>query len=382
MRVVLAPDSFKGSLSAAGVASALAEGWQGVRPTDQLMLRPMADGGEGTLAAMAAALPKVETRSIQVFGADLQPRAGSWLLLPKLGDEPTTAVVELASVCGIEGLKQLAPMTASTFGLGQAIAAAVQAGARRVLVGLGSSASTDGGAGMLAALGVKLCDASGALLPPGGAALSQLTLIDTTGLIDLEGVELIGLTDVSNPLLGELGAASVFGPQKGASPQQVGALDVALTRFSEIAGTEFAAGLESAAEPGLAAIPGAGAAGGTGFGLLLLGAQLQSGADMVAELIGLKAACAGADVVVTGEGRFDSQSAAGKVPSRVHDVARGALARNLALVAGQVSADANTSGFDQVVSLTHLAGSEKTALAEPERWLRKAAFTLASAFGG
>lgn len=367
MRVVLAPDSFKGSLSAAAVASALADGWSSVRPGDEILFRPMADGGEGTLEAIAGALPEARRFTLDALGANLEPRTASWLLLPQIAHEPKTAVVELASVCGIEGLAELAPMTASTFGLGQVIAAAVQSGGKRILIGLGSSASTDGGAGMLAALGARLIDSSGQPLPLGGAALSRLAAIELAGLIDLTGIELIGLTDVNNPLLGARGAAKVFGPQKGATSQQVEQLDAALGRFSEIGGPE------------LADVPGAGAAGGTGFGLLLLSAQLQSGAQTIAELIGLAAACAGADLVVTGEGSFDAQSAAGKVPSRVLDLARGATARNAALVAGRVSEDADTAGFDQVVSLTELAGSQAAALAEPERWLGLAAAELAAA---
>jgi glycerate 2-kinase len=160
VRVVLAPDSFKGSLTAAEVCDALAEGWLSLRPGDEMALRPMADGGEGTLDAIARALPQARRFAIDVLGANLEPRSASWLLLPQSDDEPKTAVVELASACGIEGLRELAPMTASTFGLGQVIEAAVRAGAKRIFVGLGSSASTDGGAGMLAALGARLRDAA------------------------------------------------------------------------------------------------------------------------------------------------------------------------------------------------------------------------------
>jgi glycerate 2-kinase len=364
VRVVLAPDSFKGSLTAAEVCDALAEGWLSLRPSDEMALRPMADGGEGTLEAIAKAVPRAETFPIEVLGADLEPRTASWLLLRESGDEPKSAVVELASACGIEGLRELAPMTASTFGLGQVIEAAVASGAKRILVGLGSSASTDGGAGMLAALGARLIDSAREPLPPGGAALSRLAAIELAGLIDLTGIELIGLTDVNNPLLGTRGAAKVFGPQKGATPQQVNQLDEALSQFSDVAG------------PDLAEVPGAGAAGGTGFGLLLLGAQLQSGADTIAELIGLAAACAEADVVITGEGRFDSQSAAGKVPAKVAALA----ARKTELVAGQISPEADVSAFTSTTSLTDLAGTSELAIRDAGHWLREAGAALATGY--
>lgn len=324
----------------------------------------MADGGEGTLAAMAIALPLAQRSKIEVSGANGDPRTANWLLLPPRDHEPKTALVELASACGIEGLAELIPMTASTFGLGQVIEAAVASGAKRILIGLGSSASTDGGTGMLAALGARLLDADGDALPLGGAALSRLARIDMAGLVDLEGVELIGLTDVSNPLLGERGAARIFGPQKGASGQQVETLDAALTRLSEVAGKH------------LAEVPGAGAAGGAGFGLLLLGAQLKSGAETIAELIGLSAAVAEADLVITGEGKFDSQSAAGKVPAKVAALAAG----RTALVAGQVSPEADISAFVSTTSLTDLAGSSELAIGDAAHWLREAGAALATAY--
>jgi glycerate 2-kinase len=364
VRVVLASDSFKGSLTAAAVCDALAEGLGAQLQEVILILKPMADGGEGTLSAVARALPQVSFQSVEVLGADLKPLTAGWLLLPEELGEPKTAIVELASACGIEHLSTLRPMTASTFGLGQVIRAAIDSGVTRLLVGLGSSASTDGGAGMLSALGAKLFDAKGEPIAPGGAALSELVTIDLSGLSDLAGIEIIGLTDVNSPLLGEKGAAKVFGPQKGADPEQVEQLDAALRHFSDMAGAA------------LAEVPGAGAAGGTGFGLLLLGAQLKPGAETIAELIGLEAACADADLVITGEGRFDSQSAAGKVPAKVAALAVG----KTALVAGQILPDADLSGFVSTTSLTELAGSSELAIGDAARWLRQAGAALAAGY--
>ena len=233
----------------------------------------------------------------------------AWLRLPASDDAPGgTAIVELGATSGIELLADLRPLDAHTFGLGQAIAAALAAGVSRVVVGLGSSASTDGGTGMLRALGGRFLDAAGDDVPLGGAGLASIARVDLSGLPPLPPGGVSALTDVTNPLLGRRGAAAVFGPQKGADQAQVAQLDAALAGLARLV----------AADP---STPGAGAAGGTGFGLLAWGATLEPGSRAVAELIGLPEAAAAASVVITGEGSFDGQSAAGKVPSHVASLA-------------------------------------------------------------
>lgn len=370
MRVVLAPDSFKGTLSAAGAAQALAEGWRDVRPDDELVLLPMADGGEGTLDAMAAATPEARRMPITVTGPDDRAVDTHWLLLPD-----GTAVVELALTSGLTLLDDLAPLTAHTVGLGEAIAAALDHGATRAIVAIGGSASTDGGAGMLTALGAHLTGPADGPVASGVVGLEQLERVDLTGLraLPLRGV--LALTDVDSPLLGERGAAVVFGPQKGLdSPALVARAEAALARFAAAVAAE---------RPGLdASTPGAGAAGGTGFGLLALGAHLAAGAPAVADTIGLDAALDGADLVVTGEGSFDGQTAAGKV---AHEVAKRADARGTprALVAGRI--DAPTAGYAAAIDLTTRAGGgaagSAAAMTDPHRWLREAGALLARRAG-
>jgi len=369
--VVIAPDSFKGSIPAAAAAAALAEGWASERPDDTVRLLPMADGGEGTLDAFAAAVPEARRMPVMVTGPEGSPVEASWLLLPPTAEAPRgTAVVELASTSGIELLgtpPRLRPLDADTAGFGQAIAAALAHGVDRLVLGIGSSSSTDGGAGMLAALGARFADADGAPVPPGARGLARIAAADLSGLAPMPvgGVQV--LSDVTNPLLGERGAAAVFGPQKGATPDDVAALDAALAAYSRLLG----------ADP---LTPGAGAAGGTGFGLLAWGARLVPGSTAVAELIGLREAVAAASVVVTGEGSYDGQSAAGKVPAHVAALAAQAEVP-AALVAGRITPDADTSAFAATASLTALAGAPEAAMAEPAEWLRAAGAVLASAVG-
>ncbi|MFT4135376.1 glycerate kinase [Microbacterium sp.] len=359
--VVLAPDSFKGSASASAVAEALATGWRSQRPHDRVLARPMADGGEGTLAAFAAATPEIRYMPIEVCGPDGGAVDAAWLLLPD-----GTGVVELASTSGIEVLSQgLRPWDAGTTGFGQAIAAALDHGVTRLVLGIGSSASTDGGAGMLTALGARFADARGRPIASGARGLQALAAVDLDGLRPPPEGGATVLTDVTNPLLGPHGAAAVFGPQKGLDGAGVVRADAALARLAALV-------------PGDPAAPGAGAAGGTGFALGVWGAQLVPGASRVAELVGLAGAVAAASVVVTGEGAFDGQSAAGKVPGFVAALAA-AERVPVALVAGRIDADADVSGFVASVSLTELAGSAEAALADPQRWLRRAGAELARA---
>jgi len=360
-RVVIAPDSFKGTASAADAAAALARGWRAVRPADELVLRPMADGGEGTLDAFAAAVTGSERVPVTVHGPDGRLADAAWLRLPD-----GTAVVELALTSGITMLDPLLPLDAHTLGFGEAIAAALDGGAVRLLLALGGSASTDGGVGALAALGASFLDAANRPVRLGNRGLGTVAKADLSGLRPLPSGGALILSDVTNPLLGELGAAAVFGPQKGADATTVDVLDANLARLVRVVPDGHA----------LARAPGAGAAGGTGFGLLAWGARMAGGSGAVADAIGLDAALDDADLVITGEGRFDGQSAAGKVPSEVLARAANTGARPL-LVAGLIEADAAAAGFVASVSLTALAGGSDAAMAETLHWLEAAGAELA-----
>ncbi len=370
-RVVVALDSFKGSIGAAAAVDAVARGWREVDPDAVVRNRPMADGGEGTLDAFAAAVPEATRMPVTVRGPHGRDVAASWLLLPDRegagASEGTgaTGVVELASTSGIELLgAERRPWDADTFGFGQAIAAALDHDVDRLVLGIGSSASTDGGVGLLVALGAAFVDADGRPVAPGARGMAEVVAVDLTGLRPLPPGGATVLTDVTNPLVGPQGAAAVFGPQKGVTGDEVPVVDAALARLAGALGGDPAA-------------PGAGAAGGTGFALARWGAQLRPGADDVAALIGLDEALADAALVVTGEGSFDGQSAAGKVPSLVAARAR-AAGVPVALVAGRVAPDADTSAFVAVVALAELAGSAEASFADPAPWLRAAGRYLAS----
>ncbi len=364
-RIVIAPDSFKGTVMARDAALALADGWQSVRAHDALLLVPQADGGEGTLDAIAAGRPDAQWHSVDVAGPTGERHPARWLLLP--GGH---AVVEVAESCGITllprdaaGAPRLAPLTASTRGLGETIAAALDAGALGVTIALGSSASTDGGLGALAALGLQLRDAAGAPLPDGGGALVELAGLDDTELRAAPPLGVTLLTDTTAQLTGADGAAAVFGQQKGATPADVALLDAALARAAALAG-----GTEHER-------PGSGAAGGTAWGFARYwGASIQSGAETVAAITALDQALDGADLVITGEGRFDATSLRGKVVGAVAERA-GAAGVDLAIVAGQAEPAAVESR--RVITLTELAGSATDALTDPVRWLREAGAALA-----
>lgn len=361
-RVVLAPDSFKGTITAADAAASLAEGWASVDPDATFVHRPMADGGEGTVAAFEAAVPGARRVPVVVDGPAGAPIDASWLLLPATTETPGgTGVVDLASTSGIELLDELRPWDADTTGFGQAIAAALDHGVSRLVVGIGSSASTDGGTGMLSVLGARFLDASGMPVSRGARGLADIASVDLSGLRTAPEVRV--LTDVTNPLAGPRGAAAVFGPQKGLVSDDIAAVDAALVRLAELLGLD-------------SALPGTGAAGGTGGALVVWGATLAPGAAEVAELIGLAEAIADADVVITGEGSYDGQSGDGKVPSFIAGLAASAGTAAL-LAAGRITADSDTTLFTASASLTDLAGSSDAALAEPARWLRAAGALLA-----
>lgn len=368
-RVVVAPDSFKGSIGAAAAAGALAAGWRAARPADEVVLRPVADGGEGTLAAFGAAVPGARRVPVVVPGPDDAPVAADWLLLPD-----GTAVVELAGTSGIELLgrpPRLRPLDAHTAGVGAAVTAALDHGVARLVLGIGSSASTDGGTGLLTALGARFLDADGRPVPSGARGLDALVRVDRGALRAPPAGGVVVLTDVAHPLTGPRGAAAVFGPQKGLVGADARRADAGLARLARLLGVD-------------PATPGTGAAGGTGAALLAWGARLVPGAAEVARLVGLRAALEGADLVVTGEGAYDAQSAGGKAPAYVAGLARD-LGVPAALVAGRVDGDTavtGAAGFAVVRSLAALAGSADAAIAEPARWLHAAGADLAAALRG
>jgi glycerate kinase len=358
--VVIAPDSFKGSLGASAVAEAIAHGWRSVRPDDELVLLPQADGGEGTIDAIERSVPGAVRHAVgPVTGPDGRPTPGEWLELPG-----GVAVVELAQSSGLPLMLRPDAAGATTRGLGEAIRAALDSGIRSLVIALGGSASTDGGAGALAALGMGLLDSAGLPIREGGAGLIDIASIDRAALMTAptDGVTL--WTDVTAPLTGETGAAAVFGPQKGATPEEVTELDRALEHFATLLG-----GDPSAA--------GAGAAGGTAYGFTAAwGATIRSGAEAIADLTGLTARLATADLILTGEGRFDEQSHGGKV---VGHALRQASTNGVraAVIAGQLSAEPGV----WAASLSDLAGSPETAIREPERWLVEAGARAARELG-
>lgn len=313
MKIVIAPDSFKDSLSAQGVADAIALGLAEVWPEAQLIKCPMADGGEGTVESVLAAC-NGEWRRTRVrgpLGVAVEARWG-WLA------ESRTAIIEMAEASGMQLVPpgQRDACSSSTYGTGELIRAALDEGAGRVILAIGGSATNDAGAGAMRALGVTLLDDQDQPLPPGGLALANLARIDLSDLDPrLARVSFEIAADVDNPLCGHHGASVVFGPQKGASASQVQALDQALGHFAEHCARALNKDVRDE--------PGSGAAGGLGFAAkAFLGAQFRTGVDVVAQLTGLAEAIIGADLVITGEGRFDAQTLRGKTPFGVARIAR------------------------------------------------------------
>ncbi|KTB95479.1 glycerate kinase [Pseudomonas syringae] len=313
MKIVIAPDSFKDSLSAQAVADAIASGLAEVWPHAELIKCPMADGGEGTIEALLAAC-NGELMSASVSGPLGAPVNAQWGWLA----ESRTAIIEMAMASGLQllTLAQRDACVTSTEGTGQLISAALDAGARRVILAIGGSATNDGGSGMLSALGARFLDADDQTLAPGGLALADLARIDLSGFDPrLSDVCVEIAADVDNPLCGPNGASSIFGPQKGASPEQVMALDAALGCFADHTAQVLGQDLRDS--------PGSGAAGGMGFAAkAYLKASFRAGVEVVADLTGLEHALIGADLVITGEGRFDAQTLRGKTPLGVARVAR------------------------------------------------------------
>ena len=358
MRVVVAPDKFKGSLSAPDVAQALAEGLRSALPALEVVEAPVADGGEGTLdAAVAAGFLPVR---VEVAGPTGQPLSS---LLTVRG---RTAVVEMAAASGLAVLPGgvRAPLTATSLGTGQLVRAALDRGCTEVVLAVGGSACTDGGAGLLVALGARLLDRDGRELGHGGGALLQLDRVDLSGLDSrLRDVRVVLASDVDNPLLGPDGAAAVYGPQKGADPDQVALLERGLQVWVEALGR--ALGPRAAV---LAEQPGAGAAGGVGYAALVaLDAVRRSGISVVLELVGFAGHVNSAALVITGEGSLDAQTLHGKAPAGVAAAARAAGVPVVA-VAGQVSLgpdELRPAGIEAAYALTDLEP-------DPERCMRDA----------
>ncbi|MEH0108660.1 glycerate kinase [Tersicoccus sp. MR15.9] len=356
LRVVVASDKFKGSATAAEVGDALAAGIRSVRADAVVDVVPVADGGEGTLdAALASGFVRYETAVHGPTGESLTAAFGM------RSDE---ALVELATASGLDLLPGgvPAPLRATSRGTGDLIRAALDAGARRLVLAVGGSACTDGGAGLLAALGARLLDAAGEDLPDGGGALDRLDRVDLSGLDPrLADVDVVLASDVDNPLLGARGAAAVFGPQKGASPADVRHLDAALARFAHLLGDALGPSRAHAEDAS-----GAGAAGGVGFAVLAaLGAHRAVGVDVVLDLVGLPDRIAGADLVITGEGSLDEQSLHGKTPIGVLAAAGRAGVPVLA-VAGRsllTAQQVREAGFSAVHTLTELEPDPSRSMA-------------------
>ena len=318
MRIIIAPDKFKGSLSAVDAAEAIGRGVTRARPDADVVLLPVADGGEGTVAAAVAA--GYTRHVVTVDGPTGEPVEATFAVRGE------AAVIEMAEASGLRILPghRPAPRSATTYGTGQLVIAALDAGARHIVLGIGGSASTDGGAGLAQALGVRLLDRDGAELARGGAALADLDRIDASGLDPrVRAAEFTVASDVDNPLVGPQGAAAIYGPQKGAFPDDVAALDAALGRYAEV--------LRRDVGIAVADVPGAGAAGGLGAGALaFLGAELTSGIGLLLDVVGFSSAVQGASLVITGDGSFDEQTLSGKAPV---GVARAAATAGVPVVA-------------------------------------------------
>jgi glycerate kinase len=313
MKILVAPDSFKGSLTAVEAAAAIAEGARRVFPDAEIVLLPVGDGGEGTADALVAATGgRLERRTVQ--GPLGEPVNATFALLG--GGE--TALVEMAAASGLHRVPESRrdPKLTTTYGTGELIGAALASGAHRLIVAIGGSATNDGGAGAMAALGARFLDETGQPLPPGGAALARLARIDLTGFRRPgPGVQVVIASDVTNPLCGPTGASAVYGPQKGATPEDVRLLDAALAHYAAIVGRDVGRDIRDT--------PGAGAAGGLGAALLaFLDAEMRRGIHLVLEAVRFEERLRGTDLVLSGEGKIDGQTAAGKTLSGIGEACR------------------------------------------------------------
>lgn len=362
LRVLVACDSFKGSISGVGAAEAIASGWKAVRPGDVVTTRGLADGGEGTLDVVFPAVRHAErVRVRSVPGPDHAPVDSAYLQFPD-----GTALVELASTSGLTLVRSPDPLRACTCGTGEVIGAALHAGATRIVIALGGSATVDAGLGLLRALGLRVLDAGGRPVPHGGGFLHQVASIDGTGLAEVPGQGVTALVDVVNPLLGPNGAVAVYGPQKGADALACAALERGLACIADLVGgdVEMAGG-------------GGGAAGGAGYGLAMLwSARVTGGAEAILSLTRIPEDVAESDVVVTGEGSFDRSSLLGKVTGALLACAE-RHERPAFVVAGR----ADDGLLERVLTLEQLAGSAVEAMEHPRRWLEQAGMVVAMSAG-
>lgn len=372
MRVLVAPDKFKGTLTAAEAARAIATGWRRARPGDILDEVPMGDGGEGTLDALIAALGG-ELRRVEVSGPLGESVAAEFGIAPSPADGGLVGVIEMARASGLQLLSEdrQNPLLTTTRGTGELVLAALEAGATTLVLCIGGSGTNDGGAGMAQALGAHLRAADGTEIADGGAALLDLATIDTAAMDPrLRSITVLVACDVDNPLCGATGAAAVYGPQKGASPDDVQLLDSALGHFAAVVQRDLGIDIRD--------IPGAGAAGGLGGGsVAFLGARLRPGIDVVAEAVGLEARVAAADYVITGEGKFDEQSLFGKTAIGVVRAAQ-AAGKPAAILCGIAE---TTLDDIEIRSLVEAVG-ETRALTDARSALEDLAEALSNARGG
>jgi len=372
VRVLVAPDKFRGTLTAAQAARAIATGWRRSRPEpdegiDEL---PMADGGEGTLDTLVEALGGTRRR-VRVHGPLGDPVDAEYALVP--GARGPAAVVEMARASGLELLSEARrdPVRTTTFGTGELVRAALAEGPEEVLLCIGGSATNDGGAGMAQALGVRFLDRAGQEIGPGGGALLDLAVIDATGLHPaVRRARFVVACDVDNPLTGPQGAAAVYGPQKGARPEDVLLLDRALAHLAAVVHRDLGIDVRS--------LPGAGAAGGLGAGLVAFaGARLRPGVELVMDAVRFAERLARADVAITGEGKLDAQSLRGKVPAGVIRAAREA-GKPVVVLCGR--AEVAPEGAE-VASLVERFGEER-AMTDARRALEDLAAELGGSAGG
>ena len=366
MKVVVAPNAFKGSLTASQAARAIAQGVRQAWPDAEVVEVPVADGGDGTMDALLAAHDGL-AHKVEVEGPLGDPVEAAYGLIAggRIG------VVDLASASGLALIapERRDPRRASTYGFGQLLDAARRAGAMEIIAGIGGSATNDGGAGMAQALGHRLLDRAGRELPRGGAGLAQLERIDPSGLDELwRQVKVRVACDVTNPLTGPNGASAVYGPQKGADTDTVRELDAALAHLAEVIQRDLG--------KRVAEVPGAGAAGGTGAGLVaFLGAELVRGAPLVVEAAGLDGALVGAELVITGEGRVDAQTAYGKAPGEVARRAQKARIPVLLIAGGKAPGweALRDLGVSAVVTLEEEGGDRRQVMRDAGVWLTRAA---------
>jgi glycerate kinase len=367
MRILVAPDKFRGTLTARQAAEAIATGWRRTRPWDRLDLAPMADGGEGTAVALVDALGGELVRA-SVHGPLNDPVEASFGVAEVA--EGRLAIVEMAAASGLALLtpSRRDPRITTTRGTGDLIAASLDRSPDQLVVALGGSATNDGGAGMAQALGVRLLDGSGRDIGPGGVALLELERIDMTALDPrIERIGCVAATDVNNPLTGPLGASAVYGPQKGASAEDVGTLDRALGHLAAVVHRDLGVDLRDE--------PGAGAAGGLGFGLMaFLGARVRPGVEVVSDVLDLTSRLRQADLVITGEGRLDAGSLHGKVPAGILRLAR-ELSVPTVIACGQAEPELGLAGVT-VVSMADRFGAQM-ALSDARRCLVTVAEELA-----